>query len=147
MTAADPGCYPTERPFPHGELPHKSLLKEKKRVRYRIIQRVVFFVVLCSLAWYLGCATPKPCTMSPVDIEEIKSDIRDLDAEIGRRKEILAKLTSEVAGLETRLAERQAVVPTLQAELERVKKASGVSDRPVQPDTTATADSTSTPGM
>ena len=47
--------------------------KEKKRVRYRIIQRVVLFAVLCSLAWYLGCATPKPCTVSPVDIEEIKA--------------------------------------------------------------------------
>lgn len=116
-------------------------------MRYRIIQRVVLFAVLCSLAWYLGCATPKPCTVSPVDIEEIKSDMRDLDAEIGRRKEVLAKLSNEVAGLETRFAERQAIVPTLQAELERVRKASGVSDRPVQPDTTATADSTSTPGL
>jgi septal ring factor EnvC (AmiA/AmiB activator) len=123
------------------------LEKEKKRVRHRIIQRAVLFVVLCSLAWYLGCATPKPCTVSPVDIEEIKSDIRDLDAEIGRRQAVLAKLSSEVAGLETRFAERQAVLPTLQAELERVRKASGVSDRPVQPDTTATADSTSTPGL
>jgi len=120
------------------------LAKEKKRVRYRIIQRVVFFVVLCSIAWYLGCATPKPCTISPVEIEEIKSDIRDLNAEIGRRQEVLTKLTSDVAGLETRLAERQALVPTLTAGLARVKTASGVTIGPALSDTAATADPTST---
>jgi len=92
----------------------------------------------------MGCATPKPCTVSPVDIEEIKSDIRDLNAEIGRRQEILTKLTTEVAGLEARLTERRGLVPGLEAELERVKKASGVSNKPVQMDTTATADPTST---
>jgi hypothetical protein len=122
------------------------LLKEKKRVRYRIIRRVALFVVICTLGWYLGCATPKPCVVSPVDIEEIKSDIRDLDAEIGRRQAVLAKLTGEVTALETRLAERKVVVPALQAELERVKKASGVNENPVRPDTTAAADSAMTPG-
>jgi len=120
------------------------LAKEKKRVRYRIIQRVVFFVWLCSLAWYVGCATPKTCAISPVEIEEIKSDIRDLNAEIGRRQEVLAKLTSDVAGLETRFAERRALVPSLEAEYERVKKASGVSVGQALADTTAAADPTST---
>jgi hypothetical protein len=142
LTAPERDCYPLGRPFPHG-LPHKSLAKEKKRVRYRIIQRVVFFVALCSIAWYLGCATPKPCTISPVEIEEINSDIRDLNAEIGRRQEVLAKLASDVTGLETRFAERQALVPNLQAELVRVKAASGVTIQTLA-DTVATADPTST---
>jgi len=113
-------------------------------VRYRIMQRVVFFVVLCSLAWYLGCATPKTCTVSPVDIEEIKSDIRDLNAEIGRRQEVLTKLNSDVTTLEARLNERRTLVPSLKTELERVKNASGVSVGRVQADTTAAADPTST---
>lgn len=113
-------------------------------MRYRILQRVVFFVVLCSIAWYLGCATPKPCTISPVEIEEIKSDIRDLSAEIGRRQEVLAKLQNDVTGLEARLSERSALVPNLQAELDRVKAASGVTIRAAQADTTAAADPTST---
>jgi hypothetical protein len=120
------------------------LAKEKKRVRYRIIQRVVFFVVLCSIAWYLGCATPKTCSVSPVEIEEIRSDIRDLGAEIGRRQEVLAKLNSDVTGLEARFAERGALVPNLEAELARVKAASGVTIRAAQADTTAAADPTST---
>ncbi len=113
-------------------------------MRYRIIQRVVFFVVLCSIAWYLGCATPKPCTISPIEIEEIRSDIRDLNAEIGRRQEVLTKLTTDVTGLETRLAERRVLVPNLQAELARVKTASGVTIGPAIADTTAAADPTST---
>jgi septal ring factor EnvC (AmiA/AmiB activator) len=127
--------------------PHIVGKKENKRVRYRIIQRVVFFVVMCSLAWYLGCATPKPCTVSPVDIEEIKSDIRDLNTEIAKRNDVRTKLDDEVTGLEARLTERQALVPNLQAELERVKKESGVTPQSAKPDSTATADSTITSRM
>jgi len=98
-------------------------------VRTESYNELVFFVVLCSLAWYLGCATPKPCTMSPVDIEEVKSDIRDIDAEIGRRKEILGKLTTDVAGLQARLAKDSRRANASGRTREAVKKASGVSDR------------------
>jgi septal ring factor EnvC (AmiA/AmiB activator) len=116
------------------------LAKEMPRVRYRSIQRVVLAVVLCSLAGYLGCAAPKPCIVSPVDIEEIRSDIRDLDATLAQDKEVLSKLQADVVAVRAQVEERKAQLPVLQAEFERLKKASGVTEKP-EPQTTS-ADST-----
>lgn len=94
-----------------------------------MIHRALLFVALCSLAGYLACAAPRPCTISPVEIEEIRSDIHDLDAELATRKKELAKLEAEVADLTARIGERRAQVPALQAELMRLKKASGVTEK------------------
>ena len=112
------------------------MAKETTRVRYKFIRRVVLIVVLCSVAVYLGCATPKPCTVSPVDIEEVRSDIRDLDAKLTEDQAILSKLQAVVATVQAQIDEKRAEVPVLQAELERLKNASGVSVKPpteVQP--------------
>lgn len=105
-------------------------------------RRVVLIVVLCSVAGYLGCATPKPCTVSPVDIEEVRSDIRDLDAKLAENQAILSKLQEGVAAVQAQIAEKKAEVPVLQAEFDRLKKASGVSVTPpteVQPAADSTA--------
>lgn len=98
-------------------------------MRYRFRQRALLFVALCSLAGYLACAAPKPCTISPVEIEELKSDIRDLDAQLAARKQELAKLEAEVADLTARIEGRRSQVPALQAELTKLKKASGVTEK------------------
>jgi septal ring factor EnvC (AmiA/AmiB activator) len=111
------------------------LAKELPRVRYRVIQRLVLFAALCCLAAYLGCATPKPCTVTPVDIEEIKSDIRGLDADLAKEKEVLSKLQAEVADLQVAIAERRGEVPVVQAELERLRKASGRTEKPLEEET------------
>jgi septal ring factor EnvC (AmiA/AmiB activator) len=118
------------------------LAKETTRVRYRFIRRVVLIVAVFSVAGYLGCATPKPCTVSPVDIEEIRSDIRDLDAKLREDKTILAKLQADVAIVQAQLEQKRAEVPVLQAEFDRLKKSSGVSVTPpaeMQPAADSTA--------
>lgn len=106
-------------------------------MRYRTVQRVVLFVVLCGLAVYLGCAAPKPCVVSPVDIEEVLADIRDLDATLADRKKTLAGLEEEVAELQASIAEKQQQIPLKQDELARLKKMSGRTERP-EPEKTAT---------
>jgi hypothetical protein len=111
-------------------------------VRYRFIRRAVLIVVLCSLSGYMGCATPKVCTVTPVDVEEIKSDIRDLDTKIAGDKAILAKLQADVLTVQAQIAVKRAEVPVLQAELDSVKMASGVSVKPpseMQPAADSTA--------
>jgi septal ring factor EnvC (AmiA/AmiB activator) len=112
------------------------LAKEIARVRYRTVQRVVLFVMLCGLAAYLGCAAPKPCVVSPVQIEEIASDIRDLDVSLAERKGVLANLRAEIAELEASIAEKSEQVPVMRAELQRLRKASGRTEKP-EPETTA----------
>jgi chromosome segregation ATPase len=69
----------------------------------------------------------KPCTVSPIEIEELKSDIRDVDGQLASAKEALAKVQADLAAWEARLAERRTEIPQLEAELARLKKASGVT--------------------
>lgn len=115
---------------PTTNYPTKSLAKEIARVRFRTVQRVALFVVLSGLAAYLGCAAPRPCSVTPVDIEEIRSDIRDLDVELAERKQILAGLEAEVAELEAAIEEKQKRIPIMQAERDRLRKASGRTEKP-----------------
>ena len=96
-------------------------------MRYQIVQHVVLFLALCAVAGFLGCSAMKPCTVSPIEIEELKSDIRDVDVQLASAKETLARVQADLAGWETRLAERRAEIPQLDAELVRLKKASGIT--------------------
>lgn len=106
------------------------MAKETTRVRYKFIRRALLIVVLCFVSGYMACAAPKPCTISPVEIEEIRSDIRDLDAKLAEDKASLAKLQGDVATVRGQLEERRAEIPILQAQLDSVKQASGVSLTP-----------------
>jgi septal ring factor EnvC (AmiA/AmiB activator) len=112
------------------------LAKEITRVRYRAVRRVVLFVVVCGLAAYLGCAAPKPCTVTPVDIEEINSDIRDLSTVLAERKGVLSKVEADVAALKVEVEEKRSQIPALRVELERLEKASGRTER-LEPETAA----------
>jgi chromosome segregation ATPase len=69
----------------------------------------------------------KPCTVSPIEIEELKSDIRDVDAQLVSAKETLARVQADLAAWEERLAQRRSEIPQLEAELARLKQASGVT--------------------
>ncbi len=111
-------------------------------MRHNIFQRVVLFVALCSLVAIMGCTASVPCTVTPVDIEEFKSDIRDVDGDLALAKARLAVVEAELADWEMQRADRMAEVPLLEAELERLKKASGVTVKPEEEETTeATAGS------
>ena len=99
-------------------------------------------MALCSASGYMGCAAPKPCTITPVDIEEIKSDIRDLDAKITEDRTTLARLRGDVRVVQAQIAEKRAEIPFLEAELDSVKKASGMTVTPpleIQPAADSTA--------
>jgi chromosome segregation ATPase len=65
-----------------------------------------------------------------VNIEEIKSDIRDLDKELAEKKGVLTKLEADIVDLEADLAKKKLRVPTLQAQLDSLKQASGRTERP-----------------
>ena len=99
-------------------------------MRHNIFRRVVLFVALCSTFGFLGCASPKPCTVTPIEIEELKSDIRDLDVQLERARGRLAEVQAELADWEAQRAEKRAMIPQLEAELERLKKASVVTVKP-----------------
>jgi septal ring factor EnvC (AmiA/AmiB activator) len=115
------------------------MVKEMTRVRHNIFQRVVLFVALCSLVAIMGCAASVPCTVTPVDIEEFKSDIRDVDADLAKAQARLAEVEAELADWEAQRAERMAEISLREAELERLKKASGVTVKPEEEEKTTDA--------
>ncbi|MEE9268890.1 MAG: hypothetical protein V3V49_01370 [Candidatus Krumholzibacteria bacterium] len=93
----------------------------------KTIQRIVTraFILGAPVA-FLGCgSTPRVCTVSPIAIEETKSDTRDLETELSEAVEKRAKARADLAAWQERLTARQAEPPVLRAELERLKKASG----------------------
>ena len=82
-----------------------------------------------TLGSVLGCSRePEMCSVTPIDIEETLSDSRDLQGDLTKAKERLGAAQADLARWQTRLADRQAEVPALQAELARLKKASGVTE-------------------
>ncbi|MDH3217029.1 MAG: hypothetical protein OEN01_12200 [Candidatus Krumholzibacteria bacterium] len=98
--------------------------------------RIGFFIaitcslMLVSLAAIIGCSSKaKVCTVSPIDIEEVKSDSRDIDQELAVVRERLGKAQEDLAAWQERLAQRKAEVPLLEAELERAKIMSGVTEK------------------
>jgi septal ring factor EnvC (AmiA/AmiB activator) len=106
-------------------------------VRISTIVAAAILLLLVALNVFVGCASKQVvCTVSPIDIEETKSDSRDLDKELGVVRERLKKAQDDLAGWQKRLADRRAELPQLEAELERQKKMSGVTykiDIDVQP--------------
>ncbi len=98
-------------------------------MQLRIAIVVILTLAVSPLAVFVGCASKvQQCTASPVDIEELRSDSRDLGKDLTAVNERLKRAEDDLAAWKARLAERRREVPELQAELARVKKASGVTE-------------------
>jgi DNA repair exonuclease SbcCD ATPase subunit len=99
-------------------------------VRIRVVLAAALGVALAGLNSFIGCATaPTVCGVSPIDIEEVKSDSRDRQEELAEFQQRLTVAQEDLARWEARLAEREAEKPELRAELERLKKMSGVTEK------------------
>lgn len=91
---------------------------------------------------FMGCSkTFKQCAVSPIDIEEVHADTRDLDAELAGLMAQQNAVETELADWESQVAERRAQIPDLRANLDNLKKSSGVTEKI---DETAGAQATTT---
>ena len=73
----------------------KGFRKEYRlRTTYRhwVIGSAFFFV-----AGALGCAKVPPCTVSPIEIEETREDVKILEKDLGSAKERAKQLSDELA--------------------------------------------------
>lgn len=99
-------------------------------MRIRIFIAAALGVALAVLNAFVGCATaPAVCPVSPIDIEEVKSDTRDRQAELEVQQGRLKVAQDDLARWQGRLADRKAEKPKLMAELDRLKKMSGVTEK------------------
>ena len=102
-------------------------------MRSIFISVFLLLVLLVGLAAFIGCSTKtQVCTITPINIEELKADNRDLDGEIAKVSERLAQVQAEFAAKQATRDERAAVPPQLKLELRRLKQASGVTEEIIE---------------
>ena len=91
---------------------------------------VWLLLVACYFAALLSCSgVPVVCTVTPIDIEELRADSRDFDVELAQVRGRLAKAQADLASWQTRVDSTRLKPPALRADLERVKKMSGVTKK------------------
>jgi hypothetical protein len=100
------------------------------RVRFTIV--VLLTLNLAALVVFVGCGgRAQMCSVSPIDIEELRSDSRDLTKDLEAVQARLGNAQDDLAAWQLRLANRRAELPELRAELARLKRASGVTEEMV----------------
>jgi septal ring factor EnvC (AmiA/AmiB activator) len=81
----------------------------------------VFFVLVGAF----GCAKVPPCTVSPVDIEETREDVKILDKDLVEARARAKKLSDELAKKKAELARQKDKPKELRKKLDDLKKGSG----------------------
>lgn len=99
-------------------------------MRYSRRGSVWLLLIACSFAIQLSCSSaPVVCKVTPIDIEEMKADSRDLDIQLADAQDRLRRAKADLARWQTRIDTTRTKPPLLRAELEKVKKASGVTPK------------------
>ena len=89
-------------------------------IRHWVIGTVVLFVVGA-----LGCAKVPPCTVSPINIEETREDVKILDRDLVAAKARAKKLSEELARKKAELDSKKDKPKELRKRLDDLEKGSG----------------------
>jgi len=73
----------------------------------------------------MGCAKVPPCTVSPVEIEETREDVKVLQKDLDEAKDRAAKLSAELAAKKAELDSKKDKPAEMRAKLKDLKKGSG----------------------
>jgi septal ring factor EnvC (AmiA/AmiB activator) len=101
----------------------KGFRKEYRlRTTYRhwVIGSAFFF-----MAAVFGCAKVPPCTVSPVEIEETREDVKILEKDLVSAKERAKQLSDELAKKKAELDSKKEKPGELRKKLDELEKGSG----------------------
>jgi septal ring factor EnvC (AmiA/AmiB activator) len=73
----------------------------------------------------LGCAKVPPCTISPIEIEETREDVKVLEKDLTEAKDRAQKLSAELAAKQAELDSKKDKPAEMRAKLKELKKGSG----------------------
>ncbi len=76
-----------------------------------------------------GCAKVPPCTVSPIDIEETREDVKILEKDLVATREQAKQLSARLAARKAEYESKKDKPPALRKKLEELKKGSGRIDR------------------
>jgi len=91
------------------------------------LRRIVAISLLGIAVLLLGCSHVPPCTVSPIEIEETREDVKVLDQDLAKAKQKEKELKERLAKKKKELAEKKPLPEELRKKLERLKKGSGRS--------------------
>jgi hypothetical protein len=105
----------------------KDFRKESRlrtKIRRGVIGSAFFF-----LAASFGCAKVPPCTVSPIEIEETREDVKILDRDLAAAKARAKELTDELARKKAELDSKKDKPDELRKKLDELKKGSGRDEK------------------
>jgi chromosome segregation ATPase len=77
------------------------------------------------MAGALGCAKVPPCTVSPINIEETREDVKILDRDLAAAKARARELSEELAQKKAELESKKDKPDELRKKLDDLKRGSG----------------------
>ncbi len=98
------------------------------RKEYRLrttIRRWVIGTAFFFVAGSIGCAKVPPCTVSPIEIEEIREDVKILDNNLASARTRASQLSDELAKKKAELDGKKDKPGELRKKLDDLKKGSG----------------------
>ena len=94
---------------------------------------------VCAVsAVFIGCSKPINCTVSPVEIEELKEDVAAVEKNLATARERRDNLTKELAVKQADLDSKKDKPAELRARLEELRRGSGRVEKPKATDTKTT---------
>jgi peptidoglycan hydrolase CwlO-like protein len=73
----------------------------------------------------VGCSKTAPCTVSPIEIEETREDVKVAEKKLADAKARAEKLRKKLAEKQAELAKKKDLPEKLRKKLEELKKGSG----------------------
>jgi peptidoglycan hydrolase CwlO-like protein len=93
-------------------------------VRNRIVSCVIVLSTLLA-PLVLGCSSAPPCTVSPIEIEETREDVKNLDKSLQEAKEKVQALQSKLAEKQKEYDQKKDKPAELRKKVEELEKGSG----------------------
>ena len=93
--------------------------------RVRLTWAACAIISMC----FVGCAKAPNCKVSPVELEELREDITNLQKDLKTAKDREAQLTADLAAKQADLATKRGKPDELRAQLEAVKKGAGKTEK------------------
>jgi len=91
--------------------------------------RLIGAACVVIAAGLVGCSKTQTCKISPVELEELREDIANLQADLKKQHDREAELTADLAAKKADLEAKRSKPDELRAQLEQVKRGAGKTEK------------------
>ena len=88
-----------------------------------VVLMIALFALLAPV--FIGCSSAPPCTVSPIEIEETREDVKDLDTSLEEAKERVQALQEKVDAKKKEYEAKKDKPAELRKKVESLEKGSG----------------------